>query len=170
MDALTVAKPSHRSYYVQPGIMTFIGSHFGPRLSEWVGSANMLLLGVVYLTVEGVFDRETYLYINAIFGLVSAPLNLHPQLFVGAGLFTAGLFGFIGLTINGMRKEITPWIRVSRAIVGFWIFTGIATCFALTGVLGPWVAWYPVAAVVELVNMFRSSTDAGDAYTDPRRK
>jgi hypothetical protein len=167
MDAVTV---DHKPYYVQPGFMTRIGAHFGPRLSEWSGSANMLILGAIYLTVDGVFDQATYVYINTVFGLLSLPLNLAPQLFVGAVLFVAGLFGFIGLTINGMRKEVTPWIRVSRAIVGFWIFTGISTCFVLSGVLGPWLAWYPVAAAVELVNMFRSSNDAGDAYNDTTRR
>lgn len=171
MDAVAVAnKPDYRPFYVQPGFMTVVGAHFGPRLTEWSGSVSMLILGMVYLTVPDVFNRETYLYINAIFGIISNPIGVSAQLFVGVLLFASGLFGLIGLTVNGMRKEVTPWIRVSRAIVGFWVFTGISTCFALTGVYGPWLAWYPVFAVVELVNMFRSSTDAGDASTDIRPK
>jgi hypothetical protein len=144
--------------YHGPGVWVTVASHFGPRLSEWAGSASMLLLGVVYLFIFGLFDDPEYIYFKAVFGTQTLP---------GVVLFLFGFLGLIGLTVNGMRKEVTPWIRYSRAMVGFLLFTGMSTCFALSGVFSVWLAWYPVAAAVELVNMFRTSKDAGESYGSP---
>lgn len=151
-------KPEPVQAYSGPGVWVRIASHFGPRLSEWEGSFHMLLLGVVFLVQPDLFTIPEFMYFRAVFGT---------QILPGAALTVFGFLGLIGLTVNGLRREITPWIRFARAMVGFMLFTGMTTCFALSGVFSTWFAWYTVAAVVELVNMFRTSKDAGESYGSP---
>lgn len=139
--------------FTGPAVWVRVAGHFGPRLSEWAGSFQMLILGVVFVSVPDLFDGRTFVYFKAVFGT---------QIFPGVVLFLFGFLGLVGLTVNGMRREVTPWIRYSRACVGFLLFTGMTTCFMLSGIVSVWLAWYPVAAVVELVNMFRTSKDAGE--------
>ena len=141
--------------YTGPSVWTIVGNHFGPRLAEWSGSATMVIMGVILLGRDDVFDQSTMIYFKAVFGT---------QVLLGVLLFLFGFLGLLGLTVNGMRKEVTPWVRYSRAMVGFLVFTGMSTCFALSGIFTLWAAWYPVAAACELVNMFRTSKDAGESY------
>ena len=141
--------------YAGVAIWERVAAHFGPRLSEWSNSCHMLLWGYVLLIPNShVFSNPSFKYFAEIFG---------NQVFLGVVLFTFGFFGLIGLTVNGMRKEVTPWMRFARAAVGFWCFLGMSTCFALSGNISTWIAIYPVLTVVELVNMFRTSADAGEA-------
>lgn len=148
----------HVYSYIGPSVwVKAIAGHFGPRLSEWAASVNMLLLGVVYLGPSSVIDSAPYVYFKALFG---------SQVLPGAVLFTFGFLGLLGLTINGMRKEVTPWLRIVRAGVGFFLFLGLTTCFAMSGVFSTWLAWYPVAVVVEMFNMFRTGRDAGENHHD----
>ena len=139
--------------YAGPSLWTVIGSHFGPRLSEWGCSLNMIILGVVFIARDDIFNTRTFTYFKAVFG---------SQIVPGSVLFLFGFLGLMGLTINGMRREVTPWIRYSRACIGFLLFTGMSTCFALSGIYTVWLAFFPVAALIELVNMFTTSKDAGE--------
>lgn len=143
--------------YRGPGAWVTISTHVGPRLSEWSGSFHMMLWGYVLLSFT-VFDSKAFMYFKAIFG---------SQELLGAVLFAFGFFGIIGLVVNGFRKEVTPWVRFARAFVGFWAFLGMSTCFALSGVMSTWLAIYPVLAAAELVNMARTSYDAGSTYGNP---
>lgn len=151
----TSPTPSHFEGYIGTGVWVKVAGHFGPRLAEWAGSFYMLILGLVYLSIPTLFDQPLYVYFKAVFGT---------QILPGVALFLFGVLGLIGLAVNGMRKEVTPWIRYSRAMVGMLLFTGMSTCFFLSGIFSEWVVWYPVAAVVELVNMFRTSRDAGESH------
>lgn len=143
----------HRLGYSGPGIWLSVSNHVGPRLSEWSGSFHMLLWGLILLNFP-VFSRESFFYFKAIF---------QSQELLGAILTAFGVLGIIGLVINGMRREVTPWIRLARAFVGFWAFLGMTTCFALSGEISTWAAVYPVLAVAELVNMGRTGYDAGNS-------
>lgn len=140
--------------YHGPGAWVTISTHVGPRLSEWSGSFHMLLWGYVLLNFT-VFDGKAFIYFEAIF---------QSQELLGAVLFAFGLFGLVGLVVNGFRHEVTPWVRFARAFVGFWAFLGMTTCFALSGVMSTWLAIYPVLAAAELVNMARTSYDAGKPH------
>jgi len=73
-----------------------------------------------------------------------------------------GIMRIGGLIVNGARKKITPWIRVASASVGFMIFVGITAGYSLSGVVSTWLAIYPVFALVEILNMYRASRDAGE--------
>lgn len=141
--------------YSGVGVWVRIAEHFGPRLNEWTGSLNMFFLGVVYLVQTDIFETRTYTYFKAVFGT---------QILIGSVLTVFGILGLIGLTVNGMRREITPWMRTARAQVGFFVFAGMSACFALSGVFSTWFAWYTVAAVAELINMFRTGKDAGEYH------
>ena len=147
--------------YAGPGLWVVIASHFGPRLPEWTGSLSMFLLGVVCLANPDLFTlSETYTYFRAVFG---------SQVLLGVILFVFGFIGLLALTVNGLRKEVTPLLRTIRAIAGFLVFTGMSTCFALTGILGFWIAFFPVVAFAELINMFSTSREAGHATNGPNR-
>jgi hypothetical protein len=150
----------HYIGYAGPSIWTSVGNHFGPRLAEWFLSVSMFIQGVVMLANPTIFNQSQLVYFRAVFGT---------QTLLGVILLTCGVLGLIGLMVNGYRKEVTPWVRTARACVGFMIFTGMSTCFAMSGQYTLWLAWFPVAAVAELVNMFATSKDAGLAYV-PRQR
>lgn len=146
-----------RSYHGPAIWAGVVSTHVAPRLSEWSGSFHMLLWGYVLLAFP-IFDGKSFLYFRAIF---------QSQELLGSVLFAAGFFGVVGLVINGLRHEVTPWIRFARAFVGFWAFLGMSTCFALSGTITTWLAIYPVLAAAELVNMMRTSFDAGKYHGNP---
>lgn len=151
-DNETFIYPGHAG----PGLWVRIQEHFGPRLSEWSMSLHTLLWGMVLLLPGvNIFGDATFRIFRAIFG--------SPGL-LGAVLILLGSARLIGLTINGMRRQVTPWVRLVSAMGGFWVWGGLSTCFALSGVVDMWLAIYPVFIVVEVINMRRASIDAGNNH------
>lgn len=138
-----------------PGLWIRVAHRFGPRLTEWVLAAITVLWGVVLLLPEQTFDQPTWSGFRAIFG---------NELLLGTVMVFLGLLRLGGLVVNGARRKVTPWIRVVSAGLGFLLFVGITTGYALSGVVSTWLAVYPVFALVELVNIYRAAHDAGESY------
>lgn len=141
-----------------PGLWIRITHRFGPRLTEWVLAAITMLWGAVLLLPDAIFDQPTWAGFRAIFG---------NEIALGTIMVLLGLSRLGGLIVNGARKRVTPWIRVVSAGLGFVLFVGITTGYALSGVISTWLAIYPVFALVELVNIYRAAHDAGESNANP---
>lgn len=148
-------------YQPQPstGIWIRIRHRFGPRMTEWMLAAITALWGAVLLLPADTFDGPAYSFMRAIF--------FGREDLLGAIMLALGMIRIGGLIVNGARREVTPWIRMVSAAIGFLIFVGISTGFALSGSVSTWLAVYPVFAVIEAVNVFRASHDAGESHAIP---
>lgn len=134
------------------GVYIRLRHRFGPRLTEWLVAAQTALWGVALLLPARTFDGPAYMFFRS----VTSEEGL------GVVMLGLGLLRLAGLVVNGARKNVTPWIRVFSASLGFLIFVGISTGFAFAGVVDPWIAIYPAIAFVELINIYRAAHDAGE--------
>lgn len=141
-----------------PGLWIRIQHRFGPRLPEWMLATITMLWGAVILLPEPTFDQPTWAGFRAIFGTENG---------LGTVMVLLGLSRLGGLVVNGARKRVTPWIRVVSAALGFLLFVGITTGYALSGVVSTWLAIYPVFAAVEIINIYRAAHDAGESNAAP---
>jgi hypothetical protein len=132
-----------------------IQHRFGPRFSEWVMSAHMLVAGLVFLYVTDLFARDAYVKFIQLF---------RDERYLGWALFLCGAARFAGLIINGTRPIVTPIIRQISSGLGFIVWLGMSYCFWASGVYGLWVSIYPVFAVTELFNFYRAAHDQGEVY------
>jgi len=144
-----------REPHMGHGLWISISHRFGPRMTEWVIATITALLGVVILLPTKMFEQNPGWSGFAQFASENA---------WGCFFLFMGSFRIIGLIINGARKNVTPWIRVISAGVGFVIWIGVCTAFAFSGVVGAWLAIYPVVAATELINIYRAATDAGENH------
>lgn len=142
------------SSYTGPGIWIRIQHRFGPRMTEWIWATIMTAWGGSLLLPDPVFDQPSFAFFRAFFDEDT----------FGWLMVCVGLLRLVGLIINGARKNVTPWIRVFSACVGFMVFGGINYCFAYSGVISTWIAIYPMLALVELLNAYRAAHDAGENY------
>lgn len=129
-----------------------VRARFGTRVAEWLLALVMALWGVSLLLTNTYDTSPTFGYMR----------HLIPENVLGWTMVGFGLLGLVGLFINGARQDVTPWIRVARAAVGFMLFTLISFSFTLAGTLGVWVAIYPVFAIFEVANVLRAAHDAGE--------
>lgn len=142
------------SSYTGPGIWIRVKHRFGPRMTEWIWAVIMTAWGFSLLLPERLFDQPAFAFFRMFF----------EEDTLGWLMVIVGLLRIIGLVINGARKNVTPWIRVFSAGVGFLVFGGINYCFASSGVISTWIAIYPMLAAVELLNAYRAAHDAGENY------
>jgi len=122
-------------------------------MTEWVVAVQTMLWGVVLLLPADTFGGESWTFFRSIMSEGQW----------GTTMLFLGVLRIGGLIVNGARKNVTPWIRVVSASLGFLIWVGISFSFALSGVISTWIAIYPVIALVELLNMYRAAHDAGEA-------
>ncbi|RUT32660.1 hypothetical protein EMQ25_05805 [Arsenicitalea aurantiaca] len=141
-----------------PGLWIRIQHRFGPRMTEWILAVITALWGAVLLLPERTFDQPTWSGFRIIFG---------DETLLGFIMLALGFLRLGGLVVNGARKNVTPWIRVVSASLGFLLFVGITTGYALSGVVSTWLAIYPVFALVELMNIYRAAHDAGESNAAP---
>lgn len=128
-----------------------VKARFGTRVAEWMLACVALMWGLCLL-LPGVYDGPTFAYVR----------HLAPGPLLGGVMAFFGAFRLVGLFVNGARQDVTPWIRVAGAAVGFLAFTLISFSFALTGLIGVWMAIYPIFALFEVVNIARAAHDAGE--------
>lgn len=140
--------------HVGVGLWISISHRFGPRVMEWFLAYILLVWGSILLLPSDTFSNKGY----AIFRQIM-PEDNWGYLFVFWGVLRLG-----GLVVNGARKQVTPWIRVVSAALGFLIWVGISTGFALSGLVAPWIAIYPTFAMMEMVNIWRASRDVGENF------
>jgi len=134
-----------------------IQHRFGPRQMEWFMATITSLWGAVLLLPIDTFGGRAWVVFSA----------LAPEPVWGAIMFMLGVARIGGLVVNGARADVTPWIRVVSAGLGFLIWIGISFGFLLTGVISTWLAVYPTFAVAELVNIYRAAHDAGESHAVP---
>lgn len=134
------------------GLYIRLKHRFGPRLTEWMVAAQTALWGAVLLLPPATFDGPAWTVFR---GIIS-------ENGMGVLMLMLGALRLAGLIVNGARKTVTPWIRVFSASIGFLIFMGVSAGFAFSGVVGPWIAIYPVIAIVELINIYRAAHDVGE--------
>lgn len=140
--------------YTGPGVWIRIQHRFGARLPEWQLSFIIAALGGVLFLPGDLFAQPAWTAFHAIFG---------SEHVLGAIMIFLGALRIGGLIVNGARRQVTPWIRVVSASVGFMIFVGLTYTYALSGFFGPWLAFYPAFAVTELFNIHRAARDAGES-------
>lgn len=134
------------------GLYIRLKHRFGPRLTEWVTAVQTALWGAVLLYPVPTFDGPAWTFFRAAIS----------ENAMGAIMLGLGALRLAGLIVNGARKNVTPWIRVFSASIGFLIFSGISCGFAFAGIVSTWIAIYPVIAAVELINIYRAAHDAGE--------
>ena len=140
--------------YAGPGLWVQITHRFGPRIPEWFLAFVTLAPGMVLLLPDETFDQPAWAGFRAIFG---------DENLLGWFMVLIGLMRIVGLIINGARRHVTPRIRQVSAGGGFLLFVGWTFAFAASGVVTTWLAIYPAFAVLELVNIYRASHDAGES-------
>lgn len=138
----------------QPALLVRISHAFGERRSEWIAAAQCILLGLVLLAPTRTFDSPAFVVFQ----------QLASENVWGAGLLLVGAVRLAGLIINGARRRVTPWIRLSGAWIGCGVFTTMSLCFASGGSVSTWIAAWPVAAVVEVINIYYTARDARVAH------
>ncbi|MCZ4501020.1 MAG: hypothetical protein JWQ74_3575 [Marmoricola sp.] len=140
--------------YRGTGVWIRIQHRFGPRMTEWMLAAIAAGWGVIMLLPARTFDQPSYRGFRVIFGSEGG---------IGAVMLLVGLACIGGLIVNGARKKVTPWIRVSSAGIRWMIWIGMFFAHAIGGIIGAWAIFYPVFAAVELVNIYRAAHDVGES-------
>ena len=140
-----------------PALWVRIKHRFGPRLMEWFIAWVTACWGAVLLLPAETFHGASWIIFSAI----------ATEEFWGTAMLLLGALRIGALVVNGVRKDVTPWIRVVSAASGFMIWVGITTGFALTGNISTWLAVYPSFAVAEIINVVRAARDAGEGNAVP---
>lgn len=130
-----------------------VKARFGTRVAEWMLAFIALGWGGALL-LPGVYDGRTFAYVS----------HLAPVGVCSAVMLFFGALRLVGLFVNGARQDVTPWVRVAGAGAGVMMFLLISFSYALSGVLGVWVAIYPVFIIFEVVNIVRAAHDAGEHH------
>ena len=123
---------------------------FRLRRTEWVAAVQMLLWGMVLLLPNEVFASPSF----ALFS------SFADETTWGVVAFVLGVLRLTGLIVNGARRKVTPWVRLLTALAGCGFFTAVTLCFAASGNMSTWLAAWPVAAVVEVFNIYDTARDA----------
>ena len=117
-------------------------------------SVHMIGMGYVLLLPPIQFDQPAWSFFRLVF---------QDEDLLGWILVALGVLRFGGLIVNGARKDITPMIRQVSAGIGCMIWAGMSYCYAQSGIVGLWLAIFPVFALGELVNIHRAAHDQGEA-------
>lgn len=127
---------------------------FGPRWPEWLGAGAATLAGAGLLHPYPAFES------NAAFNTFA----VLPEVWWGWFLLVVGILRFTALIINGHRKQVTPWMRMSGAVISFLVFLGFSIGLYSSGVISTWPGAWPILTIMEFVNIVRSSQDARIGY------
>lgn len=130
------------------------GYKFRLRRTEWIAGVQCFLWGIVLLLPVSVFDGRAF----SVIGTWASEDTF------GFAMLFAGALRLAGLIINGARQRVTPWMRLGGALIGAALFTAISLGFAASGVIGTWLAAWPVLAVVEFMNLYDTTRDARQAH------
>lgn len=144
--------------YIGPSLWVRVQHRFGPRLTEWMLATIAAGWGAVMLLPARTFDLPSYRGFRMIFGSEEG---------LGLIMLFVGLVCIGGLIVNGARKRVTPWIRVSTAAVRWMVWVGLIAAHAISGIVGVWMVMYPVFAATELVNIYRAARDGGESNAVP---
>lgn len=126
---------------------------FGPRWPEWLGAAALSGSGMGLLHPYPAFENPAF-----------AAFTFLPEWLWGVFLLSIGLLRFIALIVNGRRKRVTPWMRLTGACVSFFVFLGFSLGLLFSGVMSTWPGAWPVLALMEYVNIIRATQDARIGY------
>jgi hypothetical protein len=135
-------------------ILLRFGYSFRLRRTEWIAAVQCFIAGFVLLLPYDTFSSEAYDVVR----------TWGSETMFGVLLLLVGMTCLTGLFVNGARKRVTPWMRLGGAILGAGIFSAISLGFAASGVIGLWLAAWPVAAVVEYFNIYDATRDARQAH------
>lgn len=136
----------------QPSLLLRVMPHFRLRRTEWIAAIQSVIWGLVLLAPVDTFAGPAFTF-----------FRFMPEEMWGAIMLVIGGLRLTGLIINGSRRTITPWMRLASAIVGWGMFTAVSLCFASSGIVSTWIAAWPVAAVIELMNIHDTAHDARQA-------
>lgn len=128
-----------------------LSEHFGARRAEWIAAAQACVFGTVLLGPGDVFDS------NSVF---SGMRHLLSEEALGWTMMALGAARLLGLAVNGHRKKVTPWVRLTTALIGCGIFSFISLTFAASGVWSIWLAAWPFVVVNEFFNVDAATRDA----------
>ena len=140
---------------LEPTLAIRITQQMRLRRTEWIAAAQCLIWGLILLLPNNVFAGATF--------ATFVKLGIS-EWWMGATMLTIGAGRLLSLIVNGARRRTTTSIRLAAALAGCGIFTAISLCFASSGVLSVWAAAWPVAAVVEFMNIYDTAKDARKAH------
>jgi hypothetical protein len=132
-----------------------IGHKMRLRRTEWIAATQCAIWGVVLLLPSASFDSSAAFNVIKTWGR---------EEYFGGVLLLIGFGRLISLYINGARKKITPWARLTGATLGAIIFTILSMGFAASGVVSTWLAAWPILAVIEYINIYDTAKDARQAH------
>ena len=141
--------------YMKPGIWIRIQHRFRTRMTEWMLAAMTAALGVVLLLPGALFNEPRFAGFREMFG---------NEMLLGGGMLLFGNARIIGLIVNGARQNVTPHIRVVSAGFGCLVFSGMCYCYAFSGIVDEWLAFYPILVATEIVNIYRAAHDVGESH------
>lgn len=121
------------------------------RLSEWMLAVSLAMMGVV-LTLPG-----HSLYSFAFIRTYIPDVQLG-QLFIAGGVIRVTVLACNGLWAPPMYLA-RAWMALSSSLV--WMLLTIGS--SSSGLVGVWLATFPVFAVFDAINYFRALADAADA-------
>lgn len=143
-----------KQFYIGPAVWVRIKHRFGARQMEWFMAAMTAAWGAVLLLPAETFTTSPGWVIFRSFWSEEG---------WGIIMLLLGLVRLFGLYVNGARADVTPWIRISSAMLGFMVWVGICTSFGLSGIISTWLAIYPLFAIAEIVNIIRAGRDVGES-------
>ena len=136
-------------------VLLHVGYKFRLRRTEWIAAAQCFIWGFILALPFATFDNGAAYRVLA---------SWAPEWVFAVIMLIAGTLRLAGLVINGARRRVTPWMRLAGALIGCGLFTAISLGFAASGVVGTWIAAWPVVAVVEFFNNYDTTRDARQAH------
>lgn len=135
------------------------GSHFNIRLGEWLASAVLLTMAVLFLGAPTMFTQNPEYFAGMV--------QFGGQPYWAIYFIIIGGIRIVALYING-RKRITPYIRMALAFIACFVWYQIVISLFVSGVPGLGWAVFPWLLALDMYNVFRSSADARQVFDDKR--
>lgn len=123
---------------------------FRDRFAEWLAALQLMVIGIVLLHPQDSFGNSQVFVAMAVW---------MPENCWGYLLTATGLFGIIGLIVNGSMESVTPWIRVARATMGVITFSMLSV-----GLLISYVVYGNVLAVMLGFSLPMVASEFGAIY------
>lgn len=139
-------------------ITVHLKSAFVARLSEWAFAVVLMMWGLVILALPpSTYEASVY----GAFRMLVGQDTLGVLFALGGAVRLAVLFG------NGSWRPLY-YARAWLALASTMVWTTIVLGFWSSGVIGTWLAVYPVLLVFDAVNVFRATADAAAAEREAR--
>ena len=136
-------------------VLLHLGHKARLRRPEWIAATQCFIWGIVLALPTDTFSLGDAYDVMASWGTEDA---------FAIAFLSVGTLRLAGLAINGARRKVTPWMRLTGALLGCGLFGLVSLGFAASGVIGTWLAAWPVVVAVEFFNIYDTARDARQAH------